>query len=557
MAKSLSIQWVVLFIVSLSTGLESNAADWLRFRGPNGDGFVSESQPGPISWDEDSVKWKAELPGPGSSSPIVVGQRVFVTCWSGYGLDKSEPGDQSKLKRHLVCYDRQTGNLLWDKTVDPYLPEDEYGGMFAEHGYASHTPTSDGNYVYAFLGKTGVVKFDMDGNQLWQQSVGTESGASNWGSSSSPILFNNLLIVPATAESEAMVALDTETGEEVWRQEAAGFGSVWGTPILVPANSDRTDLVMAVPNEIWGFNPATGQLLWYCKALSTNSFCSSPIVHDDVVYAIESGPGGGGGIAVRAGGNGDVTDTHVIWSGRQSSRIGTPVYRDGRLYTFNGGVATCIDAASGEQIYRARLQGGRDGGGRAQDYASPVIAGDLIYFTSRSGAIYVLQADDEFLQLAVNRVTADTEDFSATPAVCDGELFIRSSKSLYCVSGEGNTTGALQTAIAQAKEAAKNAPAEEPAEENERGGRRRFDPEEFFRQQDKDGDGQIAGEEIGDRLRDALDQIDTDGDGAVTKEEYLAGMRQLFQRRGGRGNRESEQPKKTRPRRPPLASTAG
>ncbi len=550
---------VVALAICVILVSESNAADWLRFRGPNGSGYVSDSQPSQITWDETTLKWRADLPGPGSSSPIVVGQRVFVTCWSGYGLDRSEPGDQSQLKRHLVCFDRQTGKLLWNETVDPYLPEDDYEGLFAEHGYASHTPASDGLYVYAFFGKTGAVKFDMDGNQLWKQSVGTESGASNWGSASSPILFENLLIVPAIAESEALVALDKETGKEVWRQEAAGFSSVWGTPILVPVNRDRTDLVIAVPDEIWGFNPSSGQLLWYCKAVSARPFCSSVIAHDGVVYAIASGSSGGGGIAVRAGGTGDVTDTHVIWSGRQGNRIGTPLYHDRRLYTFSNGIATCFDAESGGQIYRARLRGGRDGGGRAQNYASPVIAGDVIYFTSRDGAIYVIQATEEFLQLGVNRVTGDTEDFSATPAICDGQLFIRSSKSLYCVSSDGDVTGDLQNAVVMAREAARNAPAEVPVEESDRGGHRRFDPEEYFRQQDTDGDGKLASDEINDRLRDALDQIDTDGDGAVTKEEYLVGMRRMFQGRGGRGNRGSEESdtKPERPQRPPLASAAG
>jgi outer membrane protein assembly factor BamB len=174
----------------------------------------------------------------------------------------------------------------------------------------------------------------------------------------------------------------------------------------------------------------------------------------------------------------------------------------------------------------------------------------------------VIQATEQFLQLGVNRMTNDTEDFSATPAICDGQLFIRSSKSLYCVSSDGDATGDLQNAIVMAKEAAKNAPAEEPVEENARGGRRRFDPEEYFQRQDTDGDGILASDEISDRLSDVLDQVDTDGDGAVTKEEYLAGMRQLFQGRGGRGGRgnrggDESDTKPERPQRPPLASAGG
>ncbi|MEO2046833.1 MAG: PQQ-binding-like beta-propeller repeat protein, partial [Pirellulales bacterium] len=176
--------------------------------------------------------------------------------------------------------------MVWSATVQPFLPEDKYGGMFAEHGYASHTPVSDGEHVYVYFGKTGALAFDMDGNQLWQQSVGMESDPRGWGSASSPILYNNLLIVTATAESEALVALDKTTGKEVWRQEASGLNSVWGTPILVEVDDHRTDLVIAVPDEIWGLDPNTGKLRWYCKSPVPNSFCASVVTQDGIVYGL-------------------------------------------------------------------------------------------------------------------------------------------------------------------------------------------------------------------------------------------------------------------------------
>ena len=448
-------------VAAVVAGAASPAgADWTRFRGPNGSGVSAEAVP--VTWSASkNLKWKIPLPGAGSSCPIVVGDRIFVTCWSGYGLDRSDPGDQDALRRHLICIDCQTGATIWTKTVKPYLPEDEYGGMFAEHGYASHTPVSDGQRVYVFFGKTGVLAFDMEGNQLWQHSVGTESGARNWGSASSPILHNDLVIIPATAESEAMVGLNAQTGEEVWRQEAAGFNSVWGTPVLAKAG-DRTDLVIAVPHEVWGLNPDTGKLLWYCDGVPASSFCSSAVAHDGVVYAIESGPGGGGGIAVRVGGSKDVTDSHVVWSGRQSNRIGTPLVYDNRLYFVARKTLTCLDTKTGDEVFKSRLEsssggsrvgavapssgvfaqrqrggfGGRGRGGRGggQDYASPIIANGNIYFQARAGEVYVVKASDKFEQLAVNRVTSDTEDFSATPAVSDGQLFIRSSKHLYCIA---------------------------------------------------------------------------------------------------------------------------
>ncbi|QDV20399.1 Polyvinylalcohol dehydrogenase precursor [Gimesia panareensis] len=427
-------------------------ADWMRFRGPNGSGVSDETLATPAEWSsQKNLKWKVALPGPGSSSPIIVGDKVFVTCWSGYGTSRNAPpGDQKDLRRHLICLDRKTGKILWDRSVKPVLPEDVYTGMFAEHGFASHTPTSDGKHVYAYFGKSGAVAYDMEGNQLWQTIVGDELDPRRWGSSSSPILYKDLLIVTASAESEAMVALDKKTGKEVWRQESTGFNATWGTPILVPVDQERTDLVIGVPYEIWGLNPDNGKLRWYCEAMSTDTYCSSVIAgKDGVVYGIEGR--GGGSIAVKSDGRGDVSKSHVLWSGRDANRIETPVLYDGRIYFFSRGIVNCIDAKTGERIFRGRLEsdsgsnaseepsrgggfGGRGGGGfRGSDYSSPVVADGKIYFVSRSGETYVIKASDKLEQLAVNRLTSDEEDFSASPAISDGDLFIRSSKHLYCV----------------------------------------------------------------------------------------------------------------------------
>lgn len=242
---------VVLVSWTLSEG--TYASDWARFRGPNGSGISTDRQELPVKWSEtENLKWKAELPGPGLSSPIVVGKRVFVTCWTGYGMDRRDPGEQSDLKRHLICIDRQTGKTLWSQAVGPYLPEDLYRGMFTQHGYASHTPVSDGERIYAFFGKTGVMAFDLDGKILWQKNVGTGSGIRGWGTASSPILYKNLVIVTASAESESLVAFDRGTGKEVWRQEVESLAGTWSTPILVDVGDGRQDLVLAVPYEIRG-----------------------------------------------------------------------------------------------------------------------------------------------------------------------------------------------------------------------------------------------------------------------------------------------------------------
>jgi hypothetical protein len=395
----------------------------------------------------------------------VVGRRVFVTCWTGYGVDRDDAGDEKDLRRHLVCLDRDTGNVLWDKSIEPVLPEDPYSGNFTQHGYASHTPVSDGQRVYVFFGKTGALAFDLDGKQLWQTGVGTESGPHGWGSASSPILYKNLVIVTASAESKSLVALNKETSKEVWRRKDDGFSGTWGTPILVECGKGRTDLVIAVPFKIWGFNPDDGKLRWQCEGLSSDSICTSVIARDDVVYALETGPRGGGTMAVRAGGEGDVTKTRVLWRGKERSRIGTPVVENGRIYWFGNRIANCIDAATGKQIYRTRFDGaavseapapagprpgqpgprgpgrrpgggfrGRGGGMRGQDYSSPVLANGKIYFFSRSGEAFVYATGPEFKLLGQNRFASEGGDFSSTPAISNGQLFIRSSKYLYCVA---------------------------------------------------------------------------------------------------------------------------
>ena len=443
------------------------ASDWLRFHGPNGSGISPDTQPLPVKWsDTENLKWKHKLPGPGSSSPIVVGHRLLVTCWTGYGTDPENVGDQKDLRRHLICLDRDSGKVLWDRSIKPVLPEDPYSGMFTQHGYASHTPVSDGQRVFVFFGKTGALAFDLDGKQLWKTNVGTGSGINGWGSASSPILYKNLVIVTASAESESLVALNKETGEEVWRRKNAGFSGTWGTPILVECGKGRTDLVIAVPYKVWGFNPDDGKLRWECEGLSSNTICSSAIAHDDVVYVVETGPWGGGAMAVRAGGEGDVTKTRVLWRGEERSRIGTPVLDSGRIYWFASRIATCIEAATGKRVYRTRSDGGvapeapapvsprpgqagpgqprpgrpgrRPGGGiRGQDYSSPVLANGKIYFLSRSGEAFVYATGPEFNLLGQNRFASDGGDFSSTPAISDGQLFIRSSKYLYCVANPG------------------------------------------------------------------------------------------------------------------------
>lgn len=337
----------VLFASSMISG----AADWPRFRGPNGSGISPDDKPVPVEWSATkNLKWKTALPGPGSSSPIVVGDRIFVTCWSGYATEgQQSSGDITALKRHLVCVDRTTGKILWDRSVPAKQPEERYGGMFAQNGYASHTPVSDGKSVFAFFGKSGVHAYDLDGKALWQADVGDWDDRRSWGSASSPILHGDVLIVPALVESQAMYGFDKNTGKQLWKAPSEGFAGTWGTPVLAGA-----DLAIAVPREVWGFNPDTGKLRWYATGLQSDSVCNSVVTDGSAVFAMSER--GGGSVAIKAGGKGDVSATNTLWTGPNGSRIATPVLYDGRLYWISGTIATCRDAKTGTEIYNERIE---------------------------------------------------------------------------------------------------------------------------------------------------------------------------------------------------------
>jgi outer membrane protein assembly factor BamB len=440
-----------LLVAALMIGSSrtAKADDWTRFRGPNGSGISPNDAAPPVNWgNEQNIKWKVELPGPGNSSPIVVGERVFLTCWTGYGAQES--ASQGDLRRHLLCIDRQTGRTLWSRDVEPALPEDEFEGNFRENGYASHSPVSDGERVYVFFGKTGALAFDLEGNQLWKTQLGTESSPTSWGSASSPIVHEDLLIVTAAAESESIAALNKKTGEVVWKKEAAGFSGTWGTPVLVSVDG-RTEAVIAVPGELWSFDVESGQLLWYCEAPTSSPVSASVITHDGVIYVF--GGRQGGSLAVKAGGSGDISESHILWRGSESIGIGTPLYYDGRIYWIaRDGVVNCINAADGQRVYQDRLEmggspaanaqpqegqaGGRRGGGgmRSQNYSSPVAAAGKLYFISRSGDGAVLALSDQFEQLATNSLGEENEEFNGTPAISDHEMYIRSDRRLYCIA---------------------------------------------------------------------------------------------------------------------------
>lgn len=413
-------------------------AGWPQFRGPGGNG-VSNDEKAPLEWGDDkNVKWKTALPGAGASSPIVSGNLVFVTCYSGYGLDTKDPGNIADLKRHVVCCNLETGEIVWSKVVDAIMPEDEYSGIgITEHGYASNTPVTDGERLYVFFGKSGVLAYDFSGKELWRADMGHESSNRGWGTSASPILYGDTLIVNAAEESQSVRGLDKMTGKELWKAEGSAMELTYSTPLIVPLPDGRDDLVVAVPSEIWGLNPSTGKLVWYATSVVEGNASPSPVLHDGVVYVMGGYPKQQT-VAIRPGGTGDVTTSNVLWTSDAASYVASPVQHEGRLYWVeHKGYANCINTADGAPVYREKLpraEGAR--GGKADFYASALLIKDKVYAVSRTSGTYVLAAKPEFELLAQNVFASDTSDFNASPAVVDGKILLRSNQFLYCIAGE-------------------------------------------------------------------------------------------------------------------------
>lgn len=411
----------------------SIADDWPRFRGPSGSGIASTSDSLPSDWSPtDNLAWKTLLPGPGASSPIIVGEKVLVTCYSGYGLKRQDPGEIENLVRHLVCIDLNTGEKLWQKDVKASQPEDPYDNSgVSSHGYATHTPASDGINVYCFFGKGGVHAFDLNGNKLWKADAGNGSDPPRWGSSSSVIVFGSTVIVTASAESRSIIGFDKTTGRRLWRHKSTGLDGMWGTPAMINVDPNRVDLVMLVAQELWGLDPTNGKIRWRANATDSQQAYTSIIAQGKRVFAF-SGQGGGS-IALDIVGD----RTKTVWTSNVYATYASPVrYRD-RVYVISKGILTVVDANSGERLQRLRLKGSRQIGNArfgSLDYASPVVVGNRLFWLNASGQMYVFRLDEQIRQMAVNEVATENEVFWGSPAVSRGRMVLRSSKFLYCIA---------------------------------------------------------------------------------------------------------------------------
>lgn len=388
-------------------------SDWPQFRGPGGQG-ISKDKGVPLTWGPNqNIAWKIDLPGPGASSPIIFGQRVYLTCYVG---------KPNSFDLRLLAFNRDNGTLVWSKAVTPTLPDRP--SMRENHGYASATPAADASGIYCFFGKSGVVAFDHDGKQLWRKQVG--DGLSDWGSAASPVLFNDLVIINAGIEAKSIIAFDKKSGSETWRAPGNRDDS-WNTPILVPLKSGKTDLVFAMGGKVHGLDPATGKSQWTC-ATGIGWYMVPGLVAEDGLVGVIGGRSGVAALAVRAGGAGDVTKTHRLWTGMKGSNVSSPILHQGHLYFVNDatGVATCLEAATGKPVYQERIGG-------TGFYSSAVMAEGRIYYVERNGKTHVVAAQPKFQEQAVNDLGEQRIMFNSSPAIAGGKIYMRTDRYLYCI----------------------------------------------------------------------------------------------------------------------------
>lgn len=401
----------------------SQAADWPQFRGIRGDGYADDATY-PTKWDTSTnIRWKAKLPTPANSSPIVSMGRVFVTC-----------GDARGRRRSLFCFDRGSGEQLWVRTVD----YDKIAKTHKTNPYCGSTPAADGERVVVWHGSAGLFCYDFSGEQLWRRELGEVTHM--WGYGSSPIIDGGKVFLNfGPGLRNYVTAIDLNTGETIWeaeephqgdgdRNEAGKYTGSWCTPVLTDASGTKL-LICTMPTRVNAYNIETGAIAWTCEGIRGprgDLAYSSPIIGEDFGFA--NGGFKGPAIGFRLDGSGDVTSTHQLWRTAATPQdIGSGVLVGKHIFKANAGPGTlqCIDALTGDETWQERSPAGNHWG-------SVVHAGGLLYVTGQEGVTVVFEPNPKQLEIvATNKLG---EPSNATPACSDGEIFIRTASHLYCIA---------------------------------------------------------------------------------------------------------------------------
>jgi len=423
------------------------AENWPQWRGPSSRGVSVESGL-PTAWSAaENIAWKAALAGMGTSSPIVWGERVFVTSQVGHAPvagGNSHPllarddrslaarenaigGERDAVRRQsgvalvVEAFRRSDGQRLWEYRAEAAgpLPENH-----EKHNLATPTPVTDGERLYAWFGNGQVVALDTNGARVWSRHLGLEYGSflNQWGHGSSPVLYRDLLILLVDHEPAAyLLALDKHTGKERWKVDRGGGRVSHSTPLVVPGPAGD-EMIVNSSERIDAYDPANGKLLWHAGS-ERQTPIPTPVFHDGLIY-MSRGYRNSDYLAIRPGGRGDVTASHIKWNAPgAASYVPSILHYQGLLYMTNEvGVLTCADAETGERVWRHRLSG--------VFFASPVAGDNKIYMVSETGETFVLEAGREPRVLAANNVG---ERLIASPAISNGRLLLRSDRTLFAI----------------------------------------------------------------------------------------------------------------------------
>ena len=410
-----SLRYVAIGLWALALGSAVSAGNWPAWRGPTADGYCLEKDL-PAKWSPtENVRWKIALPGPGNSSPIVWGDRIFLT----------QSLDADGHQRALLCVSRSDGRELWRRVV-PFAGKESH---HADNPYCSASPVTDGKRVVASFGSAGVLCCDLAGKILWRRDLGSFEHI--WGNGASPVIYQDLVILNCgPGERTFLTALDAKTGQDVWKVDQPGgrydrdatgpWTGSWSTPVLAKIGG-RDELLMSWPGTLKDYDPRTGGLRWNCDGLTPLVY-TSPLVGPEVVVAMSGF--GGSWMGVRTGGMGDVTSTHRLWRVETApQRIGSGVIVGDYVYIANAtGVAQCITLKTGKVVWNERLGGG--------SWGSLLYSDGKLYVTNLEGETAIFRASPTFEVLARNALNEKT---LASISAADGELFIRTYEHLWCI----------------------------------------------------------------------------------------------------------------------------
>jgi len=431
--KNLLLPTFFAACVCLSAAGSAQDSNWPQWRGPQGDGTTTASGVVTEFAANKNVKWRIDLPEAGNSTPIVWGDRVFVT----------QPLSDSK-QRALMCLDRETGGELWVRGVEYTTTETTHN----TNPYCSASPVTDGERVIAWFGSAGLVCWDFAGTELWRRDLGQQEHM--WGYGSSPIMHDGLCILNfGPGNRETLIAVDVATGETRWEvnsiddaaeRELSGpendgnandfksdearnsrLRGSWNTPLIIDVDG-RSELIAVLPRRVTAFDPATGKELWTCGGGAPLAY-ASPMESDGVIVAL--GGYGGATLAVKAGGSGNVTDSRRIWHHPKGDGwLGTGVADDGAVYVCNmNGVLSCTDVQSGEELWKARV----DGGGTWSSITQT--ADGLMFLLTKSGSITVFRPSRESFQaVSVNQLQ---EKSNASVVIAGSDIFVRTDVALW------------------------------------------------------------------------------------------------------------------------------